>query len=251
MAQPDDAWFRWMVESAVDFAIFALDTEGKITSWNAGAHRMFRHSAEEILGQTASVLFTPEDRVIGDVEREISIAAAEGRASDDRWHVRRDGTRFWASGLLMAMRDERGVVRGFVKVIQDRTAEKRTEESLRRSEEQFARVFLGNPAAIAVELRDSERFMLVNEEFLALTGYWRAEALGRTGADLGVWVDPGQREQLLTRAANEARPSSARVDIRSKAGEVRRCIAAARQAAIEGQECFVITLLDITDQEGH
>lgn len=243
--QMDDRWYRLMVESANDFAIISIDPEGDLLTWNPGAARMFGYTPEEIIGQPSRILFTPEDQVGGEFDREVSIAATEGRARDDRWHVRRDGNRFWANGLLMAMRGEDRLVRGFVKVIQDRTAEKRVEEALRRSEEQFARVFIGNPAAMAVELRDSGSLMLVNEQFLALTGYWRSEALGVSGDELGLWANPAQREAAI--ASIQDPPGRAvAIDIRTKRGDVRSCVAAFHLTAVDNTEVVVGTYIDMT-----
>ena len=143
--------YRVIVDSAIDFAIFAIDAEGKIETWNPGAERMFLYGAGEAIGQSAGFIFTAEDRALGEHDREVAIAASEGRAPDNRWHVRKDGSRFWANGVMHAIRNEDGVVVRFIKVIQDRTAERRLQENLAKSEEQFARLFLGNPAAVVVE----------------------------------------------------------------------------------------------------
>jgi len=244
--EPDDRWYRLMVESANDFAIFSVGLSGDVLTWNPGSERMFGYAAGEIIGEPSRKLFTPEDQISGEFDRELSIAASEGRARDDRWHVRRDGSRFWANGLLMGMRDEERMVRGFVKVIQDRTAEKRVEEALRRSEDQFARVFLGNPAAMAVELRDSGRLMLVNEQFLQLTGYWRSEALGMTGDELNIWAKPRQREAAVAAAEGGGPAGAVALDIRTKGGEIRPCIALFQLTTLVDTEALLATYIDVT-----
>lgn len=232
--------YRAMVESAIDFAIFSLDPAGTITTWNTGAERMFGFSRTEAVGRPGSMIFTAEDLAEHAPSRELSIAATENRARDDRWHVRRDSSRFWASGLMMPLRDESGIITGFVKVVEDRTSEKRLEESLRHSEEQFARVFLRNAAAIAVELRANGRFVLANEEFFALTGFWRAEAMGRSGDDLHIWADPGQRSAALGEITRSGRATS-RIDIIAKSGERRPCVAAFQSTLLDEEECLVVT----------
>ena len=126
--------FGRIVESATDFAIFATDPNGAVTSWNVGAERLFGYVEGEIIGRSADVIFTPEDRVAGAPEDERRRARADGRAEDDRWHVRKDGSRFWASGLLMPLE---GSAAGFVKIVRDRTERHRAEERLRESEERF------------------------------------------------------------------------------------------------------------------
>lgn len=91
--------FRLVVENVQDYAIFTTDSNGYIDSWNLGVERILGYSEAEIVGQHASCIFTPEDRKEGEDKKEFGTAVAEGRASDERWHVRKDGTRFWASTL--------------------------------------------------------------------------------------------------------------------------------------------------------
>ena len=151
---------RLIVESARDFAIFMTDPEGRVTTWNPGAEHIFGYSALEIIGRPASVLFTPEAAALGAFERELGTAASEGRASDDGWQLRKDGTRFWASGVMASMRDEAGRLRGFVKVLRDRTDARRVEEERERvlEREQAAR-------------RDAEAAMRMRDEFVAVVSH--------------------------------------------------------------------------------
>ena len=125
-----EARFRMLVESAHDFAIFMLDWDGRVVSWNQGAQRVTGHREQEILGQPAAVLFTPEDRAAGIPEKEMRRASETGRALDERWHVRKDGTRFWASGVLTVARDPLGTPQGFVKIMRDQTERKETDARL-------------------------------------------------------------------------------------------------------------------------
>lgn len=119
---------RMMVESVNDYAIFSLNTEGCITSWNTGAERVFGYTEAEIVGQNNSIIFTPEDRASGAPAQEIKMAAVTGRAEDERWHLRKDGSRFFASGIMAPIRDEAGALRGFTKVARDMTERQAVEE---------------------------------------------------------------------------------------------------------------------------
>lgn len=110
-----------IVDSIVDFAIIASNLEGRITRWNEGAVRIFGWTADEILGRAVSTFFTPEDNAIGRPETEMEQALLLGRSSDERWHIRKNGERFWASGELMRLHDEDGQLEGYVKVLSDRT----------------------------------------------------------------------------------------------------------------------------------
>ncbi|WP_159992495.1 PAS domain-containing protein [Roseomonas sp. 18066] len=112
---------RQIVDSPTDFAIVATDLQGQVTRWNTGAENVLGWTEREMLGQTAERFFTPEDRAAGRIEVEMRGALRDGRANDERWHLRKDGTRFWASGAMTPLRDEAGQPVGFVKVLRDRT----------------------------------------------------------------------------------------------------------------------------------
>jgi PAS domain S-box-containing protein len=122
--------FRLIMASVHDHAIFTLDLAGAVADWNAGAERMFGWTADEIVGRPGTLVFTPEDRAAGRPEREMELSRTTGRASNERWHVRKDGARFFASGSMEALRDSDGSLGGYVTVVRDRTAEKIAEELL-------------------------------------------------------------------------------------------------------------------------
>lgn len=242
-------WFALMVGAATDYAILSLDPEGMIVTWNRGAERMFQLPAEKAVGLPATFIFTPEDRAENEALGELTTAANEGRAQDTRWHMRADGTRFWASGVLMSIRDGDGVVRGFVKVIQDRTEEHRVEEQLRQSEERFARLVLQSPAGVAVELLTNHSFVFANEHFLRMTGFWRSEILGRSGEELGLWADPGQRASILEDVMREPLEGR-RIDMRGKDGVVRPYVGGFQLSKFDERECIVSAFLALPDGAG-
>ncbi len=124
---------RLMIESIKDFAIFSIDPQGRVVSWNSGAEQLFGYSEHEILGQQFGVVFPPEDRVALVPEQEIASAAARGRATDERWHIRKDGSRFFASGALAPIFDEEHKLRGFTKIARDMTQRKEAEEAVREA----------------------------------------------------------------------------------------------------------------------
>ena len=127
--------FRLLVEGVTDYAIFMLDPEGRVASWNAGAERIKGYRAEEILGQHFSRFYPPED--FDKPDRELQIAAGTGHFEEESLRVRKDGSRFYANVLIAAMRDEKGNLRGFTKVVRDITERKQAEEALRKSQEQL------------------------------------------------------------------------------------------------------------------
>lgn len=117
----NEARYRLAVESAKDYAIFTIDLAGRITGWNTGAENLLGWSEEEAVGRPVNVIFTPDDNREAIAESEMRLAVTEGRADDNRWHLRKDGGRFWANGLMMPMRDDAGGLAGFLKILRDLT----------------------------------------------------------------------------------------------------------------------------------
>jgi two-component system CheB/CheR fusion protein len=138
-ARESEERFRLIVENVREYAIFMIDPEGTITSWNPGATRVFGYEGPEILGHNARDLFTPEDRDAGEHEKELDTARREGRASDDRWQMRKGGERFWATGVTTSIHDAAGNVTGFIKICRDETRRKQLEEQLRSTNEALER----------------------------------------------------------------------------------------------------------------
>ncbi|MFC3694680.1 PAS domain-containing hybrid sensor histidine kinase/response regulator [Chenggangzhangella methanolivorans] len=128
-----EGFSRLILQSATDFAIIATDLDERVTTWNAGAQKIFGWSEHEILGAPAPLIWTPEDRAAGVPELEMSKAARDGRAEDERWHLRRDGSRFWANGLMMPLLVGEEHI-GYLKILRDRTESRLTEAALRDSE---------------------------------------------------------------------------------------------------------------------
>ena len=119
---------RLLIDSAVDYAIFTMDQQGRVDFWNAGAERVFGYTSNEIMGRNAAVLFTPEDRAAGMFEAQLARAAETGRAEDDRWHLRKNGERFYCSGVTTRIGD--GGKRGFAKIARDLTAQRQVKMDL-------------------------------------------------------------------------------------------------------------------------
>ena len=124
---------RLFIETVADYAIFTVDPDNRITTWNTGAERLLGWSESEAIGLPAEVVFTPEDRAAGEPEKEFRTAAETGSAADERVHIRKDGSRFWASGTLMAIRDGNGTNRGFARIMRDNTERRQAQENLERA----------------------------------------------------------------------------------------------------------------------
>lgn len=121
---------RQILDSATDYAVIATDIEGRVQRWNTGAQHLLGWSEPDMLGQTMERFFTPEDRRDHRMDIEMRAAREEGRGNDERWHLRKDGERFWGSGAMMPLRNDAGAVCGYVKVLRNRTHERRQEQRL-------------------------------------------------------------------------------------------------------------------------
>jgi PAS domain S-box-containing protein len=166
--------FELIVDSSTDFAIFTTDLEGIVTSWNVGAARLFGYPENEIIGSSGDVIFTPEDRDAGAHEKERLQARSNGRALDERWHQRKDGSRFWASGLLMRLRRAEA---GFVKITRDRTEQHRAEQLLQANEERFRLLATSIPQLVFRTLPDGTRTW-GSPQWIDFTGLSLDESLG-------------------------------------------------------------------------
>lgn len=114
-----ETFFRQVLDSLEDYAVITTDKNGDINSWNSGAERVLGYAETEAVGRNASIFFTPEDIAIGAPEKELITAIDNGRAIDERYHVCKDGTRFWGSGLVFPLFDEQQNHRGFTKIMRN------------------------------------------------------------------------------------------------------------------------------------
>ncbi|RWX04833.1 PAS domain S-box protein [Rhizobium hidalgonense] len=120
-----------ILQSAIEYAIISVDLDHRVTTWNEGARRILGWDEAEVIGEPIGVIFTPADRETGVPLREMTAALAEGHADDERWHIRKDGSLFWASGQLMALRSDDGELEGFLKILRDRTEQRENEQRQR------------------------------------------------------------------------------------------------------------------------
>ena len=167
-----------LIESVREYAIFLLDPEGRVMSWNEGAREINRYEADEIIGQSFSCFYAPEDVAAGKPERLLAIAARDGRIEDEGWRVRKDGSRFWADTVVTAIHDDSGGIVGFLKVTRDLSARKAAEDALRHSEQSLAATLYSiGDGVIATDA--SGRVARLNPIAEALTGWSEDEARGQ------------------------------------------------------------------------
>lgn len=169
LLRQSEEMFRLLVASVKEYAIYLLDPEGKIVTWNAGAERIKGYAPEEIIGRHFSVFYTEEERAAGEPEAKLAYARKHGSWEGEGWRVRKDGTRFWSSVVLTAVTDERGELRGFAKVTRDITDRKRNEDVQRSLiEQQLARARAEEERRVAeASFRSAEEANRAKDNFLA------------------------------------------------------------------------------------
>jgi PAS domain S-box-containing protein len=222
-----------ILESATGYAILTTDLDGCVTAWNEGARLLLGWEESEALGRDARMIFTPEDRLVGAPEQEMEGALTKGRAEDERWHIRKDGSRFWASGLMMPLKGPDDATRGFLKILRDRTEELHAARNqLRRLEQmkalaEAARAVLSAPSlgTTLQAITDAARHIIgAHQAVCSITrgsdwsqaitaaslsdkySAWKNYARLPEGSGIYAWVCEGSRTVRMTQAELEAHP---------------------------------------------
>jgi PAS domain S-box-containing protein len=170
--------FSQLVSGVRDYAVFLLDRQGNVATWNAGAERIKGYQAEDIIGEHFSRFYPKEAVTAGWPDYELSQAAETGRFEDEGWRIRKDGSRFWANVVITAVRGEDGTLEGFLKITRDLTDRKRAEEKLRLSEERF-RLMIDGVQDYAIFMLDPEgRVATWNSGAERIKGYKAEEIIG-------------------------------------------------------------------------
>jgi PAS domain S-box-containing protein len=171
--------FQLLINSITDYAIYMLDREGQITTWNPGAERFKGYSADEVIGKNFSIFFTPEDQQAGLPQKALQTAAHDGRYEAEGWRVRKDGTRFYVNAVLDAIYDPDGKLIGFAKITRDITAKREQDRALFESEERF-RMLVQGVRDYAIYMLDTEGHVTNwNAGAEAIKGYSADEVIGQ------------------------------------------------------------------------
>ena len=199
--------FQLLINSITDYAIYMLDVDGRITTWNPGAERFKGYTADEIIGQNFSIFFTPEDREAGVPQKALAAALAEGRFEAEGWRLRKDGTRFYVNAVLDPIFDPSGTHVGFAKITRDITAKREQQRALFESEERF-RLLVQGVHDYAIYMLDTEGNVTNwNAGAQAIKGYTADEIVGQhfsrfyTAADR----ERGEPQFALTTALREGK----------------------------------------------
>jgi PAS domain S-box-containing protein len=246
-----EAQNRQVLDSAVDYAIIAFDTDGKVTRWNKGAATIFGWSEDEILGQDASRIFTPEDRKIDRIATEMGLSIKDGSANDERWHIRRSGEIFWASGEMSRLLDDGGNLVGFVKVLRDRTEEHRATEKLKRTEERLRRAQeAGGVGIFSISVGDD--VLEVSPEFCRLFGIQDTENI--SAKTIESLVIPEDQDKVSNEETRNRQTAQLDVQYRIKRADTGEERIIARKAEFEynseGQPVSLVGVVqDVTDRD--
>ena len=170
--------FRMLVEEIKDYAIFFIDPEGRIKTWNKGAERIKGYKANEIIGKNISTFYTPEEIEKNAPENNLKRAKENGRFETEGWRVRKDGSQFWADVVINALYNEAGELKGFAKVTKDVSERKKIEQQLKDSEEQLQTIFSVSPDALIV-INDEGNIIRWNTKAEKIFGWNFAEVLGK------------------------------------------------------------------------
>jgi len=202
--------FRLLVEAVQDYAIFLLDNDGIVRSWNTGAQKIKGYTAAEIIGRPFTIFYPPSANEAGWPQEELRRARLFGRFEDEGWRVRKDGTRFWANVVISALRDDAGRTYGFAKVTRDLSERRRHEEALHQSEERF-RLLVEGVRDYALYMLDPQgRIVSWNSGAATIKGYTSAEVMGQHVSIFYTAEDQasGRPEREMRRALHEGRAES-------------------------------------------
>ncbi|HEU4884388.1 MAG TPA: PAS domain S-box protein [Longimicrobium sp.] len=246
----DHERLRLLVDSVQDYAIFLLDSDGHILTWNRGAERIKGYTPREIIGQHFSIFYTADAKARRHPEFELQVAARDGRYEEEGWRLRKDGSRFWANVVITALRNPRGDLVGFAKITRDLTARKQAEESLRQNEERLTRIVASATDAI-ISTDDEGRILVFNRAAERLFGAQADEAIG------------GLLDRFIPATVLPLVPAQARhagdtpVTVQSMPGTLPALRAdgtpvpieaTVSQAMVGGQIVFTVVLRDVTER---
>jgi len=236
-----------IVESSDD-AIVSKNLDGVITSWNTGAQRIFGFSEAEAVGRSISMIIPPE---LQDEESTILETIRSGGRIEhyETTRTNKQGERIFVSLTVSPVKDLTGRIVGASKIARDITERKRAAEQLRKSEEMFAKAFRRGPMAITLTDAKTHRYIDVNETFEHMTGYSREELIGHSALERGVWVDPAERVRLTTKLLADGPIRGAEFQFLTKDGRRRVAQASAEMIDVDGELCFMLVTIDITERK--
>ncbi len=228
-----------LVAASSHDAIFSRDLEGTITSWNAAAEVLYGYAAEEAIGRDGTILLTPGHE--GETKALIKrMLQGERGFGFETQHLRRDGSQVDVVLSLSPLRDAAGEITGITIISHDVSEQVRAERELRESEEKFAAAFQASPDLMMITRLGDGLLLDVNEGFTRLLGYERAEAVGRTTAELAIWADPQARAAFVASLEESGETGETETMLRCKDGTVITGVHSARSMDIQGEATILV-----------
>lgn len=245
-AQEADAYLAAVVRSSSE-AVVGLSLDGLIKSWNPAAEQLFGYSADEALGQSISLIALPEYHA--EQSEFISRAHAGDRVDTEVVRRTRSGQPVHVILKAAPVIDKANRMIGISATLTDITERKRAEEKLRESEDRFAKAFNASPLAMTISSLKTGKLIEVNDTFSTMSGYTREEAIGQSTVDLGLWIEPEERESGLETIKQMGRMHNVEHRFRLRNGEEAAGLLSAELIEISGEPCVLTVLLDITERK--
>ncbi|WP_374307814.1 PAS domain S-box protein [Dongia sp.] len=246
----------------VAYAVIATDLNGTITFFNRAAEQMLGYRSAEIVNRTTPAIFhDPIEVQVRAARLSVDLHQAHqpgfsvftaktlaGESNEEEWtYIHRDGRRFTVLLSITAIRDQSGNISGFLGIASDVTERNRVSSRLRQSEEMLSRVLLQSPDAILITALSDGRILELNPGFIQITGYTRAEAMGRTTIDLDVWADINERNAMLKQVRENGEVKSMPVQIKRRGANIRQCVLWGRTFEYNGVDALLTSVHDVTD----
>ena len=236
-----------MIQSARDYAIFSLNAQGQISSWNAGAERVFGYSEAEAIGKDPASLFTEEDQAQGVHIQEMEHAAKAGVSQSERWQMRRDGARFYASRVIHPITGPRGTLQGYLTIARDITPQMEARERLVR-EKEFSEAIISSLPGLFLVLDEQNQLRRWNRAVELITG---RDEPGLLGQEITNLVAEGDRERLTAaiKEAFETGGSSEEISVTSTGGQTTPYLFTGSRARLNENLCVIGIGLDISERK--
>jgi len=232
----------------VSDAVIATDMQFNIQLWNSAAEKLYDWGESDVIHRPLSDFIQNEytsDTREGTIRAVIERGFWKGEVTQNR----RDGTRIPIQSTVSLVKDVQDRPIGFVAINRDITQRKQAEEALRESEEKFSQIFYASPIAISITRLADGRFMDVNESFLTRMGYARAEVIGRTALEIGMWANPGEREKMMRTLRADGSLRNFETEFRTKSGEVGTALLSREIVELGGEKYIIGSTLDITERK--
>ena len=250
----DSAHLAGVLAAATEYSIIATDLDGLITTFNHGAERMLGYRAQDVVGRLTPAVFHDPDEVAARAAQlgiapgfEVFVRAARTGSAEARdWtYVRRDGARVPVSLTVTAIEGDDGPA-GFIGIARDVSVEREAAAALRHTAERMRAVFNASPVPTALTRLADESIMLANPACLELLGWEEEEFVGRTMLEVGLWARPERHSRMLDTLRTGEDIRGLEEEIRTKRGEVRTVLASKSVVELDGEQCFVVQIFDVT-----